>query len=82
VSGLVSGHRSVQAGTKPALTGGQVPPGGGGGPRPTRMRKWDVINRAIDDPGRTIRLCLVLLAAGIASAAPFLIAALIHGWLG
>ena len=43
---------------------------------------WETIRTALDDNGRTTRLCVILLVRGIAVAAPFLVLALFRGNLG
>lgn len=35
----------------------------------TSTNKWDVIRYALDDNGRTVRLCLIMLVAGVVLAA-------------
>jgi hypothetical protein len=52
----------------------------------TRQHKWDVIGRALEDNGRTARLCVILLVmsvAAVTAAVGTLVAmAVVHGWLG
>jgi hypothetical protein len=43
--------------------------------------KWETIRYALDKTSRTVRLCMILLVMSAATAAPFLILALAHGWL-
>jgi hypothetical protein len=44
--------------------------------------KWEAVRVAIDSTARTVRLCVILLTMSVATAAPFLIVALAHRWLG
>jgi hypothetical protein len=57
-------------------------------PRPKggARQRWKTIRYALDDTGKTVRLCVIILTASVASvvasAVPFLIFVLVHGWLG
>jgi hypothetical protein len=52
----------------------------------TRQHKWDVIGGALEDNGRTARLCVILLvmsvAAVITAVGTLVAMAVVHGWLG
>jgi len=52
------------------------------GLRPAWVSKWAAIAYATGSWARTIRLCVIVLAIGIASAIPFAVADLVRGWLG
>jgi hypothetical protein len=43
---------------------------------------WETFRYACDNTGRTVRLCVMLLVSGVASVSPFLILALLRGYLG
>jgi hypothetical protein len=43
---------------------------------------WVTISYALDNTGRTVRLCAILLTMGIASIAPFLMMALVRTHIG
>jgi hypothetical protein len=44
-------------------------------------QRWRTIRYALDDTGRTIRLCAILLAAALASVLPLLVVALLQLYL-
>ena len=46
------------------------------------QHKWETIRYALDNNGRTIRLCIILLTMSAVTCIPFLIMTLAHGWLG
>jgi hypothetical protein len=52
-----------------------------GGLHRAGVHAWETIRYALDSNARTVRLCVILLTLGITSAVPFLIMAVVHGWL-
>jgi hypothetical protein len=44
--------------------------------------KWQTIQYALDDTGRTIRLCAILLTMSIACGTPFVVMLLARHWMG
>jgi hypothetical protein len=57
-----------------------VPPGGG--LHKTCTHGWgETVRYALDDTARTVRLCVILIVMGSASAGAFLIMLLVHGLL-
>jgi len=54
----------------------------GGGLRRAEAHGWETIRYALDSNARTMRLCVILLTLGITSTVPFLIMAVVRGWLG
>jgi hypothetical protein len=53
-----------------------------GGLRRAGAHGWETIRYALDSNARTVRLCVILLTLGITSTVPFLIMAVVRGWLG
>jgi hypothetical protein len=46
---------------------------GGAGSHHAGRHKWETIRYALDDTGRTVRLCVILLTMSLACCTPFLI---------
>jgi hypothetical protein len=64
---------------------GQLAPGGGSLLRERRhaaRQKWETIRYAIDDTGRTIRLCFILAVLAVCTAVVPVSIALLHVHLG